>query len=199
MTTEKVVEFVPLLGYENDYEILNDYPFTIRRKNNHYEVSENDYQHKGYPAIYLNRKLIQKHVLIAKQFIPNPNNLPQVDHINHDRTDYHIENLRWITPSENQRNKSSFKGIQYEYIDTLPNDYIDVVTYESKNRTHEFNDKEYYYSPSTDKFYYFNGSQYRILNINTPNDNKCVKMMDKNKRQIAVYYTKFNIQYDLFD
>lgn len=174
---------------------------TIRRKKDHYEVIEDDYQNQGYPSVYLKRKPYQKHILIAKQFITNddPEMKTDVDHINRDRTDYHIENLRWITKSDNQRNKSSFKGIKYEYIDEIPDDYIDVDTYETKKGLHEFNEKEYYYSPSTDKFYYFNGSQYRILNVNMPQNSKCVKMIDKNKRQVAVYYTKFKVQYELLD
>ncbi len=32
MSVDKSSEYVPLLNYENDYEILNDFPFTIRRK-----------------------------------------------------------------------------------------------------------------------------------------------------------------------
>ena len=53
-----VAEFVPLLNFEDDYEILNVYPFTIRRKRDHYEVSEWD-RGKGYPCVSLNRKPYQ--------------------------------------------------------------------------------------------------------------------------------------------
>ena len=42
------VEFVSLLDYD-EYEILTVYPFTIRRKDNHYEVSE--YYRNGYSSI----------------------------------------------------------------------------------------------------------------------------------------------------
>ena len=31
---ESVIDFVPLLHFEKDYEILNQYPFTIRKKSN---------------------------------------------------------------------------------------------------------------------------------------------------------------------
>jgi hypothetical protein len=45
------------------------------------------------------------HRLLAEAFIPNPENKPQVDHINRDRRDNSLSNLRWVTESENGRNQ----------------------------------------------------------------------------------------------
>ena len=41
------------------------------------------------------------HRLVAKAFIPNPDNLPQIDHINCIRYDNRPENLRWCTQQQN--------------------------------------------------------------------------------------------------
>ena len=41
------------------------------------------------------------HRLMALAFIPNPDNKEMIDHINRNKLDNSIENLRWVTRSEN--------------------------------------------------------------------------------------------------
>ena len=57
---------------------------------------------------YLSVSFCQKkyyiHRLVALGFIPNPLNLPQIDHINGDKQDNRVENLQWATPTQNRHN-----------------------------------------------------------------------------------------------
>ena len=41
------------------------------------------------------------HVLLAKAYIPNPNNYPVVMHLDNNKTNYSLDNLKWGTISEN--------------------------------------------------------------------------------------------------
>ena len=65
---------------------------------------------RGYDQVYLSREGERKnnkiHRLIALHYIPNPEGKPQVDHIDRNRGNNNISNLRWATPSENNENQN---------------------------------------------------------------------------------------------
>ena len=92
--TNESIDFVPLLDF-NDYEILNIFPFIIRRKETHRVVNEM-INNGGYKVVVLNGVRYLLHRLIALQFIPNddPVNKYVVDHKNHNKQDNHFNNLR---------------------------------------------------------------------------------------------------------
>lgn len=60
---------------------------------------------RGYCRVSLfkngRRERFRVHRLVAMAFIPNPENFPQVDHINGDKTDNSYKNLRWVTNAQN--------------------------------------------------------------------------------------------------
>ena len=68
---------------------------------------------RGYHRVGLSRDGKRKHYsvhrLVAEAFIPNPDNKPEVDHINQVRFDNRVENLRWVTSLENGQNKGTNK------------------------------------------------------------------------------------------
>lgn len=49
------------------------------------------------------KKRVNIHRLLAELFIPNPDNLPQVDHIDGNTDNNSVENLEWVSASENSR------------------------------------------------------------------------------------------------
>lgn len=94
----------------NNYFISNT--GKVRRDNKlplKYQLDE-----RGYPRIrlgYLNKRNFRIHRLVAIYFIPNPNNYPQVNHIDGDKTNNNVENLEWCNNSDNQKH-AILKGLK---------------------------------------------------------------------------------------
>ena len=61
----------------------------------------------GYPRCCVwhknKTKTLRVHRVVAMAFVPNPNNLPMVNHIDSDKANYDVDNLEWCTNQENLR------------------------------------------------------------------------------------------------
>ena len=100
-----------VVGYEGMYEVSNF--GRIRSKNrldyfgNYRRGKEMYIKRKNYAHIMLCKDGIRKtfliHRLVAKAFIDNIENKPFVNHINGNKLDNRVENLEWVTPSENMK------------------------------------------------------------------------------------------------
>ena len=90
----------------------------------------------GYPVVAIPyRKNCYMHRLVAEAFIPNPEDKPAVDHINGNKLDNRIENLRWVTQKENRNNPNTkWKGRKVL-------SYIQGFNPETNHRTPVFKDR----------------------------------------------------------
>lgn len=114
-------EWKSIPGYEGLYEVssygrvksLNRY---VKVKSKSYRLQKgkmlspikNKY---GYLQVFLccngKYKIISVHRLVAQAFIPNPDNLPIINHKDEDKTNNRVENLEWC----NAKYNSNYKGV----------------------------------------------------------------------------------------
>ena len=90
------------------------------------------------------------HRLIAEMFIPNPDNLSDVDHINRIKTDNRLDNLRWVSRQDNNRNMSirsdNTSGIQGVFFHKINNRWVaDWHDKEGKLKSKSFSVNKYGY------------------------------------------------------
>jgi len=96
----------PIIGYEGSYEISN----TVKIKSMKYissgKIIEGDTTRKNERRVVLckngNQKRFLIHRLVGVAFILNPDNKPEINHIDGDRSNNHVTNLEWATRSENE-------------------------------------------------------------------------------------------------
>lgn len=107
---EEIEEWRPVKGYEGLYEVSSR--GRVRnlnyKKRGVYRIKSPQVSNNGYKTVFLFKsgagKRFTVHRLVAIAFIPNPTNLPEVDHIDTDRSNNCVDNLRWVTRRGNHLN-----------------------------------------------------------------------------------------------
>ena len=98
-------------GYEDDYQISN-YGRAKSFKNGKEKILRPLWTRNGYLKFSLcldgEHHNFSAHVLVAKAFISNPDNLPEINHLDGDKFNCHVSNLEPSTRSKN--NKHAFKN-----------------------------------------------------------------------------------------
>ena len=166
---DETLTFIPLTKHAG-YMISIVYPHQIRRRGNPSMLVRCNKDSNGYEYVYLNGVKHYKHRIIAEQFIPNPEGKPVVDHINHDRSDNHVRNIRWVSYSENNRNLSSKNGIEYEFVDELEANAIQL------NFINGYEFEGYWLAGN--EILCYNGGKYRKLFKNAYGNQWRVRMID---------------------
>lgn len=87
-----------------DCKILNS-TYVVCESGNIYNLHGNEIighiDRNGYRNVIINGKTLLVHRIIAQAFIPNPDNLPQINHKDGVKTNNNIINLEWCNRSEN--------------------------------------------------------------------------------------------------
>ena len=105
-------------GYEGIYQVSN--MGSVKRLNVRDSIGRTQSErilkarnNSGYLLVSLYKNAKQSnyniHRLVAEAFIPNPENKPQVNHIDEDKTNNSTLNLEWVTAKENQNHGSSIE------------------------------------------------------------------------------------------
>tara|TARA_R110000824_G_scaffold108705_1_gene256028 strand:+ start:252 stop:716 length:465 start_codon:yes stop_codon:yes gene_type:complete len=109
--------------------------------------SRGNYKCYGFSDHQRKFKRYSVHRLVALHYIPNPDNLPVVDHIDGDKTNNNISNLRWMTILQNanafkkiqSNNKTGIKNISYNKQNNI---WIYQKRYFGKSHYRTFKTKE---------------------------------------------------------
>ena len=99
-------------GYNGIYQVSNTGKVRSvdRRVYNHFqkgrELKAHNNGHGYYNVCLYSENKKEKHayihILVAKAFIPNPNNYMQVNHKDFDKANNCVDNLEWVSPQQNK-------------------------------------------------------------------------------------------------
>lgn len=89
--------------FYRDYWIVENGKVISTRNTHGYRILKPRPKNGGYLFVFVDGLECAVHRLVATAFLPNPDNKPEVDHIDRDVTNNSLSNLRWVTTQENAK------------------------------------------------------------------------------------------------
>ena len=84
----------------SDYEVTKE--GDIYNKHNGHKVKPQP-NGKGYLRFWVGGKYLFVHRVVAQKYVPNPDNKPQINHIDGNKVNNNANNLEWVTNTENRK------------------------------------------------------------------------------------------------
>lgn len=108
-------EYTPIPHYEELYSI-DEYGNIINISRNKFISQHDNGQGRMQVGLWKNNERInyKVHRLVALTFIPNYQNLPQINHIDGNKLNNHVSNLEWVTHRENTDHAMSHGLMWYQ-------------------------------------------------------------------------------------
>ena len=113
-------EFLPIDGFDN--YLVSNFGNVKNSKTN--KILKPGTHTQGYKQINLCKKgkvkMFKVHRLVGKAFLENPDEKPMIDHIDENKSNNNVKNIRWATSSDNgcnqgkrMNNTSGYKGVSF--------------------------------------------------------------------------------------
>jgi len=113
--------WMPVVGLEDKYLVSNCGRFFSKISN---KIMKQQKDKDGYCLISLDKKIRRAHRLVASAFLPNPDDLPQINHKDGNKENNCVDNLEWCNNSYNMKHRFRvLKQIPYNLGKKMPDEF----------------------------------------------------------------------------